>query len=342
MMKKGIIILLILFVSNSQWIMAQFDSQISNYWATTNYYNPGYAGQSGKMELTGLYRLQWIGIEHAPKTGIVLGEMPLNLFGREHGVGVSMYNDAIGLFKTTVMSGQYAYKMKLFGGSLGIGIQVGYINESFDGTKVEIPKDDDFNNPIDEAIPTSLVSGTSIDGAAGVYFKHKKGYAGLSVTHVTSPSLTLSERHILEIPRSYYFTAGYNIPLNNPLLELQPSVLAKTTDVSSWYIDGDSLVEATKGNALKGMLKQAQVDVSLRMIYRKTFWGGLSWRKGESMIIAFGGRLKMFEIGYAYDIPLFSPVLQESTGSHELFVKYSLDINMKKGTKSKHKSVRIL
>ncbi|GHT75007.1 membrane protein [Bacteroidia bacterium] len=341
-MKKSAFILLIFFVSNVPKLLAQFDSQISNYWAATNYYNPGYAGQSGKLELTGLYRMQWLGIEHAPKTGIVLGEMPLKLFEREHGVGVSMYNDGIGLFKTTVISGQYAYKMKLFGGSLGIGIQGGYISESFDGTKVEIPKDDEYHNPTDEAIPTTLVSGTSIDGAVGIYYNHKKGYAGLSVTHITSPALNLTENVVLEIPRTYYFTAGYNIPLSNPLLELQPSVLVKTIELSSWHIEGDSLVATTQANTLKGMLKQTQIDVSLRLVYSKTFWGGISWRKGESVIVMLGSKLKMFEIGYAYDIPLFSNLLQETSGSHELFVKYALDLNTKKGKKGKHKSVRIL
>jgi type IX secretion system PorP/SprF family membrane protein len=321
--------------------MAQFDSQISNYWATPSYFNPGYAGQSGKLELTGLYRLQWLGIEHAPKTGIILGEMPLKLFGREHGVGVSMYNDQIGLFKTSLISGQYAFKIKLFGGSLGVGIQGGYISESFDGTKVEIPDNDESYDPNDEGIPLTEVSGNSIDGAFGMYYAAKKWYAGLSVTHLTSPKLELSENYTLEIPRSYYFTAGYNIQLNNPLLELQPSVLLKTTELSAIRIEGDSLVVETKPNTWKGMLKQTQLDVSLRLMYNKMFWGGFSWRKGDAVLIMIGGKFKMLEVGYAYDFPI-SDIIKGTSGSHELFIKYSIDMNLKKGKKNKHKSVRIL
>ncbi|MDR0682387.1 MAG: type IX secretion system membrane protein PorP/SprF [Dysgonamonadaceae bacterium] len=340
-MKKIVFILFVFPAASCHLLMSQFDSQVSSYWATPNYFNPGYAGQSGKLELTGLYRLQWLGVEHAPKTGIILGEMPVKFFGREHGIGVSMYNDQIGLFKTNLISGQYAYKIKLFGGSLSIGIQGGYISESFDGTRVKIPEDDEQYDPNDEAIPLTEVSGNSIDGAFGLYYAAKNWYAGLSVTHLTSPQLELSENYILEIPRSYYFTAGYNIQLNNPLLELRPSVLLKTMELSTIRIEKDSLIVQTKQSVVKGMLKQTQVDVSLRMVYNKMFWGGLSWRKGDAVQIMIGGKFKMLEVGYVYDFPI-SDIIRETSGSHELFIKYSVDMNLKKGKKNKHKSVRIL
>ena len=345
-MKKAAIAFLIFLLPAGQTLLAQFDAQLSNYWATTNFFNPGYAGQSGNLELTGLYRMQWLGIEHAPKSGIVLGEMPLRLLGKEHGVGLSMYNDQIGLFKSTVISGQFAFKMKLFGGSLGIGLQGGYISSSFDGSKVEFhfPESGDIHDPTDPAIPQANVEGKAIDAAAGIFYTDslKRWYVGLSATHLIAPSLELNQNYVLDIPRSYYFTAGYNIPLNNPLLELRPSVLLKTTELSSLYVQGDSLVVETKPNTLKGMLKQTQVDVSLRLVYNKMLWGGLSWRKGESMILMLGGHFKMLEVGYAYDVPVFSDLLRATSGSHELFIKYVMDMNLKKGSKGKHKSVRIL
>jgi hypothetical protein len=154
--------------------------------------------------------------------------------------------------------------------------------------------------------------------------------------------LELNENQILDIPRSYYFTAGCNIPLKDPLLELRPSILLKTTELSSLYIGADSLVTAGRPNTFKGMLRQTQVDVSLRMVYNRMLWGGLSWRKGESMILLIGGKFKMVEVGYAYDIPVFSDLIRATSGSHELFIKYVVDMNFKRGLKGKHKSVRIL
>jgi type IX secretion system PorP/SprF family membrane protein len=293
------------------------------------------------LELAALDRMQWLGVEHAPKTIVVLAQMPFHFMERDHGVGVSMYNDKQGLFSSNVISAQYAFRLKILKGELGIGLQGGYINETFDGSRVYIPKDSEEHDPNDEAIPGSEVNGSSIDASFGIFYSNKKFYAGLSATHLLSPELELDENYILEIPRSYYFTAGYNIQLNNPLLELRPSVLVRAVEPSSFFIENDSLAPVTKENTLKALLSQTQVDVSLRMIYNKTFWGGVSWRKQDAVSIMLGGRFKMFEIGYAYEYPL-SVMSKDTWGSHEIFLKYMVDLSKKKPTKNKHKSVRIL
>ena len=341
-MKKIIFfILIIVFLSDSYSLKAQFDTQLSNYWAAPGYYNPGAIAQTDSLDLLAINRMQWVGVTHAPVTMVVLAGMPYQLFGRKHGFGITMYNDRQGLFRSNVISGQYSFKLKVLKGELGIGIQGGSISETFDGSGIKIPKEDDSFDPNDEAIPGSEVNGTSIDASLGVFYSNKKLYAGLSVTHLLSPELELNENSVLEIPRTYYFTAGYNIQLNNPLLELRPSILVKTMELSSYYVEADSLVPVTKGNTFKGMLSQTQLDVSMRMIYNNTFWGGVSWRKQDAVVVMLGGRFKMIEVGYSYDYPI-SAIRKESWGSHELFLRYTVDVSKKKSTKNKHKSVRIL
>ena len=338
-MKKTLFIV-ILFQIGFHSVKAQFDTQLSNYWAAINFFNPAYAGQTGKLEATLLSRIQWLGIENAPRTTILTAQMPYSFLGRMHGLGATMYNDRSGLFSVTMYAGQYAWKKKLLKGDFSAGIQIGYINQSFDGTKVEIPEDD-YHETTDEAIPSSLVSGTSVDASLGVFFSKGKWFAGLSVNHLLSPEIDLTETNVFEIPRSYYFTAGYNIQLSNPLLELRPTLLVKTMEMSSLYLDADSLTEKIEGNMLKAMLRNTQIDISVRMIYNKQFWGGLSWRKGDALTLILGGKFKAIEAGYAYDFPI-SRIRKGSTGSHEVFIRYTTDINLKKGVKNKHKSVRIL
>lgn len=347
-MKKVFFIVLTLVMAYGN-TKAQFDTQISNYWATTGFYNPGYAGQSGNLEATLLSRIQWLGMTHAPRSTIVTVDMPFQFMGRVHGVGASMYNDRIGLFSSTVISGQYAWKKKLWKGDLSIGIQGGYIQQSFDGTKVDIdiPGSDD-HTPEDPAIPKTTISGSSIDAAFGIFYSKPKWYAGLSVTHLFGSELDLGQPdsesgggYIVEIPRSYYFTAGYNIQLNNPLLELRPSVLVKTMEMSTLYLEPDSVIEKVEEDLTRAMWRNTQIDVSLRMFYKKQFWGGLSWRKGDAVILSLGAKFKMLEVGYAYDFPI-SRIIKESTGSHEIYARYVVDLNLRKGEKKKHKSVRIL
>ncbi|MCL1934525.1 MAG: type IX secretion system membrane protein PorP/SprF [Candidatus Azobacteroides sp.] len=339
-MKKTLFLVPIIVLAGYHPLKAQFDAQLSNYWAAVNYFNPAYAGQTGKLEATLLSRMQWVGIENAPRTTILAAHMPFSFLGKVHGIGASLYNDRSGLFSVTVYSGQYAWKKKIKKGTFSAGIQVGYINQSFDGTKVEIPEDD-YHNQTDEAIPNSMVSGSSVDVALGFFFSKEKWFAGLSVNHLLAPTLNLSDNYVFDIPRSYYFTAGYNIQLNNPLLELRPTVLVKTMEMSSLYLDGDSLVEKIETNLMKAMLRNTQVDISLRMVYNKRFWGGLSWRKADALTLMLGGKIKMIEVGYAYDFPI-SRIAKESSGSHEVFIHYTMDINLNKGIKNKHKSVRIL
>ncbi|GHT68857.1 membrane protein [Bacteroidia bacterium] len=341
-MRKSLLLIVILLTGSSS-LKAQFDTQLSNYWATISYFNPAYAGQSGNLEATLMSRIQWLGMENTntPRTTILMANMPYSLLGKIHGFGALMYNDRIGLFSTTAYYGQYAWKKKLFKGDFSMGLQGGYITQSFDGTKVEIPKGDDYHSPEDEAIPTSLLSGHSIDASLGLFYSKEKWFAGLSVNHLLAPNVDLDENHTYEIPRSYYFVGGYNIQLNNPLLELRPTVLLKTMEMSSLYLDPDSLTERVEANTLKAMLRNSQVDVSVRMIYDKKFWGGISWRYGDAIVLVLGGKFKAIEAGYAYDFPV-SRIVKVSTGSHELFLKYNMDLNFKKKGKYKHKSVRIL
>ena len=227
-----------------------------------------------------------------------------------------------------------------------MGIQGGYITQSFDGTKVELSDpngEDGYHSSTDDAIPSGLVSGNSIDASFGLFYtkEQEKWFVGLSVNHLLMPNIDLDENHTFEIPRSYYFVAGYNIQLNNPLLELRPTVLLKTMEMSSLYLDPDSSMERIETNTLKAMLRNSQVDVSVRMVYDKKFWGGLSWRYGDAIVLMLGGKFKSIEAGYAYDFPI-SRIIKVSTGSHELFLRYNMELDLKKKGKYKHKSVRIL
>lgn len=337
---KKVLFIIGAFCLTCSGLYAQFDTQISNYWANASFYNPAYAGQSGNLEAGVMSRIQWLGIEDAPKTTIITAEMPFEFLGRVHGGGVSMYNDKFGLFSSSVISAQYAWKKKLFKGDFSLGIQLGYINQSFDGTKIDIPESD-AHDKNDEAVPTSEVSGKAVDGALGIYYAHKKWYAGLSVTHLFTSELELSDQYLVEIPRSYYFMAGYNIQLNNPLIELRPSILIKTMEMSSLYIEPDSLVEKIEENMADAMLRNTQIDVTLRMIYNKKFMAGLSWRKGDAMILSLGAKLGIIEVGYAYDFPI-SRIIKESTGSHELYAKCVIDLNKRNKKRNKYKSIRIL
>ena len=297
-------------------LKAQYDGQFSNYWAAMSYYNPAVSGQTSNMEMTALYRLQNMGIPGSPRSFLLSGDRPIDFFGRTHGAGIVVFNESIGLFKRNIMSGQYSYKKKIREGTLSAGLQVGMISETFDGSNAYIPESD-YHQQTDDGILMSEGSGTAFDFAAGVYYSHKNWYAGLSVAHILEPEIELSESAYIYPVRSYYLTGGYNIELNNPFLVLQPSVMVKST------------------------IQMNTVDVNMRLCYNKILWAGLGWRYGDAVMITLGAKFGKIQAGYAYDVPI-SFMRAGTSGSHELFLKYTMQLTPGKGNKNKYKSVRIL
>lgn len=313
---KRVLLFVILIIFCTGIVRAQYDAQFSQYFMAMGYYNPAYAGTTGDLNTTALARLQWVGIEGAPQSYFINADMPLTYGKTNHGVGLVVFTESIGLFQNTHVAGQYAYKHKLFGGTISIGLQVGLINQGFDGTKVK-KVESGFHEAEDPAIPTTNVSGMGLDMNAGIYYTHKKFYLGFGSTHLTEPQIQFEENAYSFIRRAYNLTGGYNIHFRNPLYELQSSVFLKTD------------------------LQSFQADITARMIYNKMFNGGLSWRVNESVVVLLGANIGNFQVGYAYDLPT-TPILKASSGSHELMIRYKLKLNKTKAGKNRHKSVRIL
>ncbi|MBO1704484.1 type IX secretion system membrane protein PorP/SprF, partial [Eubacterium callanderi] len=63
---------------------------------------------------------------------------------------------------------------------------------SFDGTKV-IKVESEYHQETDAAIPVEQVSGMGLDMNFGIYYTHKRFYAGFGMTHITQPELQLDE-----------------------------------------------------------------------------------------------------------------------------------------------------
>ena len=206
---------------------AQQDVAFAHYWAMEPSFNPASVGKEDKLNVAAAYAMQFAGFEHNPKTMYSASDMPFFALGTYHGVGIQLLNDEIGLFSHKRVGAQYAYKIKLFGGRLSVGVEVNVLTEGFDGSKAELPESDS-----DPAIVKSDVTGTGIDLGAGLYYLHRNWYVGLSAQHLTSPTVDLGETNELTISRSYYFTGGYNIRLRNPFFTIQTSVLGRTDGVA--------------------------------------------------------------------------------------------------------------
>ncbi len=292
---------------------AQYDPSYSHYFSMEPSFNPASVGKENQLNVVGAYALDFAGFEHNPNTFYVGADMPLYFLKNYHGVGASIMNDKIGLFTHQRIAGQYAFRFNLLGGRLAAGVQAGLIMETFDGSKLDVEQSND------PALPSSQVTGNSLDLGFGLYYTHKNWYAGLSAQHLTAPKIDLGETNELKVDATYYLTGGYNIKLSNPFITIPTSTLVRYDGVS-W-----------------------RGDITARVVYKndkKKLYGGLSYSPTNSVTVLVGGSFHGINLGYSYEV--YTSAINPGNGSHGLFVSYQTDINLQKKGRNKHKSVRFL
>ena len=298
------------FVSTAR---AQYDVSFSHYWAMEPSFNPAAVGKDMKINVAVAYNNTLTGFENNPKTMYAGADLPFYFLKSYHGVGAQFVNDAIGLFAHKKFALQYAFRHKLWGGNLAVGVNVGLLSESFDGSKV------DLETPDDPAFPTAEATGTGFDLGVGLYYQHGPWYVGLSSLHLNSPVVDLGEKQSLAIDPSYYLTGGYLFNLRSPSLSIQSSMLART-DATAF-----------------------RIDLTGRLIYqheKKYLYGGLTYSPDHSVTVLVGGDFHGVRLGYSYEI--YTSAVSFGNGSHEIFIGYQTDMNLKKRGRNRHQSVRLL
>lgn len=312
-----------IMVSVSAGAYAQVDAQLTQYFEVPSYYNPAATGNTDFVRLRAASRMQWVGVHGAPRTFLFTGDMPVKLLGKRIGVGLMAQQETIGLYDNLNIGAQIAYKARLLGGTLSVGLQVGFLNQGFKGSDVVLPDDDDYHQGSDDAIPTTDLNGTAMDLAAGVFYTRKNLWAGLSMTHINRPVVSFSSDtdpnalYEFQAGRVLYFMAGGNIPVNNTLFEIQPSLLVKSD------------FTFTTG------------ELTGRVRYNRIFTFGLGYRYKDAVSVLLGVEIKDFYLGYSYDYPT-SALSRVSNGSHEVMAGYRLKLDLREKNRHKHKSIRIM
>lgn len=304
----------IVLIFSCMEVKAQFDVHFSQYWGVQGYYNPGWAGQTNKLNVTGSFSMQLLGFKNAPKTTYFGADMPVSFLNRKHGVGIGFLSEGIGLFRNQQTWAQYAYKKNIGKGLLGIGLQIGAVNVSFDPEHINLGDEAD-----DEAFPKTKESGTGLDTGLGLYYSHPKFYVAVSGQHLNNPRISLGENNHITVSPIVYFTGGYNIQTRNPLISIQPSFHLQSDFVST------------------------RLDLTGRLFYtynEKIFSGGITYSPDTSVSFFLGATVKGVTLGYTYE--LYTSRISVANGSHDLLVSYATEINWFKRSKNKHKSIRIL
>ncbi|MES2629648.1 MAG: type IX secretion system membrane protein PorP/SprF [Bacteroidota bacterium] len=293
-MKKLYFLLLILVAGS---VSAQQDAMFSQYMFNTLAINPAYAGSRDVLSVTALNRTQWSGIAGAPRTQTLSMHSPVAK--KNIGLGLQIFNDKIGITRTTGAFLSYSYRLKMGNGSLALGIQGGVANFRADYSTVDVSGDapagdPSFSQRVNKMLPNF---------GAGLYYSAKKFYVGLSVPHMLNNTLNENQVRVSNsfVGRQYmqfFLAGGYSFDLS-PDLCLKPS----------------ALVKAVKGAPL-------QLDFSANLWIKDRVGVGASYRSGSDLILLFEIQAtQQLRFGYAYDFGL-NALADYHNGSHELMLRY--------------------
>lgn len=280
---------------------AQQDPQFTQYMYNMSVINPAYAtAEEGVLNLGGLYRTQWVGVDGAPKTASFFAHTPVN---DKIELGISFTNDNIGdVVNENNVYADFAYVLPVgLESKISFGIKGGvtFFDTNFDGFNLQSgdrSTDMAFDENITRAFPNLGI---------GAFFFAKNYYLGLSAPNMLSTKHIESENGIKATGVQnvhYFFTGGYVFDLNQNL-KLKPAFMTK----------------AVKGAPLA-------IDISANVLINEKLEAGLGYRLGDAITALINFRVTPeLRIGYAYDYTT-SNLSTYSSGSHEIFILFDVDL----------------
>jgi type IX secretion system PorP/SprF family membrane protein len=285
--------LVLVFMFFSVAGFAQQDAQFTQYMYNTININPAYAGSRSAMNIFGLYRTQWVGLDGAPETSSFSLNTPLN--NSKLGLGVSLVNDKIGPTTENTFSADLSYTIptsETFKISFGMKATANLFNLDVNKLSPEDQGDTQFQN---------LNSKFSPNIGAGVYWHSDKAYIGLSVPNFLETNrYNANEVAIFKEKINYYLIAGYVFDLNSDI-KFKPAVLTK-------LVEGSPL----------------QVDLSANFMFNDKFVVGVAYRWSAALSAMVGFQITDgLYLGYGYDRETTN-LNNYNSGSHEIFLRFEL------------------
>lgn len=288
-MKKLIIIIVVLGFTK---VFAQQDPMYTHYMFNTLSINPAYAGSREALNISGLLRAQWVGIDGAPITQTAFAHMPI--FNYSMGLGLSVVNDNIGPVNQTIVYADYSYTIKFKEKhKLSFGLKGGfnYMTGSLSNLTTTQQNDQAFSQNVNSKILPNF--------GFGMYYHSDYWYLGASTPKLIENKIVQNtDLQNSKEQRHYFIIGGGVIKLSEPI-KFKPSVCIKMTQGApiSW-------------------------DVSAMFLLRDKLWLGTAYRWDDSF--SFIGQIQVndqFCVGYSYDINT-SDLRKYNYGSHEIFLSY--------------------
>lgn len=285
--------------------IGQNDFFFNHYMFNPSYYNPAWVGVENEAFVTGHHRSQWLGYESsfdgtggAPSSQLVSLVIPVQ--GKISGVGLSLSNDRVANLTNLQARFSVSGKKEFRFGSLYIGVMPSLFSQTLD-----------FNQfrPVEPepGLSQGKESQLQFDLSAGLYLESNRNYfIGFSAVNILEPSFDygteLAGGNSLSnsISTNYLISAGTSIGIARDFV-FKPTTLIRTDFKSYTY------------------------ELSALAYYQEKMWGGLSFRRSESISLLLGYAFldNQLRFGYAFDYVVKDREAKQPT-SHEIYIRYNL------------------
>ncbi|UXP30627.1 PorP/SprF family type IX secretion system membrane protein [Reichenbachiella agarivorans] len=294
-MKRIFIIIVALMIESN--LMAQLDPLYKQYHFNQLMINPAYAGIYNRFSTSFITGLQWVGLEGAPVTNTLTLQSALK--DGQIGLGTVLVNDRLGINNNLEAQLSASYNLKLGDAKLGMGIQGGLINYSYDLSKLTLDYVDD------ERLYSGLDNVTQPNFGVGFMLLSKKYFVGLSVPRILDVKVEDGVATSTRYQRHYYLGGGY---------------------VHEGYFS-NSFKFSAMGRYVEG--GTPSLDLSVSAFMEGYIWFGINARDlryyGLFFILDMGKNLRL---GYSFELPTNS-LIQSNYGTHEISIAF--DATLGKG-----------
>lgn len=276
---------------------AQQDPMYTQYMYNMSVVNPAYAlDDMGILQIGGIYRNQWAGIEGAPETANFFAHTGLS---DRLEAGISIVHDEIGgIVKENNLYADVAYVLPMTETTkLSFGVKGGvtFFDANLTALTTTDPNDPAMQN-ISEVFPNFGI---------GAYLFGEKYYVGVSAPNVFTSKHLENETGLARLGKEnihYFLTGGYVFDLN-PNLKLKPAFMMR----------------AVTGAPLS-------VDITANFLLYDRFEAGIAYRLDAAVSGLVNFRVTPeLRIGYAYDYTT-SNLGDYNDGTHEIMVLFDLDL----------------
>lgn len=321
MIKRIVYTMLILLPGLTGQLAAQQLPLYSQYILNGFMVNPAMAGYDGYSSFNTTARQQWLGFNDAPRTysaswqtrvlkrSYKIVNPPLrsenvlrpSTKGRV-GLGAYLVNDVNANVARTGVSFTYAYHIYLNNRQLSFGLAAKMFQYRINSEELTFGEDGD---PVMDGNFKTVAY--SPDADFGVLYWDPNYLVGFSISNLLQTAVKIGGNEIagFKTPRHYWLMGYYRFELSD-MLTLEPGALLKTSE--NWNPQG---------------------DFTVKMYYTEQFWGGLSYRTNNSVILLLGVKIEGLYFGYSFDWA-FSEIGHFNYGSHEITLSYKIGDNARR------------